>query len=53
VRGIGARKPLSDPVKILQNAIDLIQKDAPELATVPIIVKPFSTRNDWTREWHG
>ena len=40
VRGIGARKPMSDPVKLLQNAIAMIRKDVPELADIPVVVKP-------------
>lgn len=48
VRGVGARKPLSDTVKLLQNAIELIQKDRPELVEIPVVVKRFSTRNDWS-----
>lgn len=48
VRGIGARKRNSDTVKLLQTAVEYIQKDSPELADVPIIVKPFNTRGDWT-----
>lgn len=48
IRGIGARKPHSDTVKLLQNAVDSIRKDIPELADVPVVVRQFSTRGDWT-----
>jgi hypothetical protein len=43
VRGVGARKQNSETVKLVQNAITSIQKDAPELAEVPVSVKPFNT----------
>ena len=46
--GIGARKPNSDTVKLLQNAVKSIMKDIPELADVPVVVKQFSTRGDWS-----
>ena len=48
IRGIGARKPHSDTVKLLQKAIDSITKDLPELADVPVVVKQFSSRGEWT-----
>jgi len=48
VREIGARKRNSDTVKLLQTAVEYIQKDSPELADVLIIVKQFNTRGDWT-----
>ncbi len=47
VRGVGARKAQSDPVKLLKTTIGCIQKDYPDLAEVPVIVKQFSSRGDW------
>ena len=48
VRGIGARKNHSDTVKLLQTAIESIKGNSPELTEVPITVKQFNTRGDWT-----
>ena len=49
VRGVGANKRNSDPVKIMQDAVSQIQKANPDLASIPVLVKPFPTlRADWT-----
>ena len=48
VRGVGATQRNSDPVKLVQTAIAHISKVDSNLADVPIIVKPFSTRGDWS-----
>lgn len=48
VRGIGATKRNSDPVKLLEAAIAQINKTNPNLADIPLTVKPFSTRGDWS-----
>jgi hypothetical protein len=49
VRGVGANKRNSDTVKIMQDAVSQIQKANPDLASIPVLVKPFPTlRADWT-----
>jgi hypothetical protein len=48
VQGVGAQKLLSNMVKLLQDAINSIQKDCPDLADVPVVAKQFSSRNNWT-----
>jgi len=47
IRGIGARKPRSDTVNLLRDAIESIRKDTPDLSDVPVMVKQFSTRGEW------
>ena len=47
IRGIGARKPLSNTVNLLRDAIESIRKDSPDLSDVPVVVKQFSTRGEW------
>ena len=47
VRGPSAGKQGSNPVKIVQTAIDLIRKSDEDLDTIPLVVKPFSIRGDW------
>jgi len=48
VRGVGATQRNSDPVKLVQTAILQISKANPDLADIPILAKPFSSRGDWT-----
>ena len=48
VHGIGARKNPSDTVKLLQTAIESIKGNSMELAEVPVTVRQFNTRGDWT-----
>ena len=49
VRGVGANKRNSDPVKIMEEAVSQIRKTNPDLASIPVVVKPFATlRADWT-----
>ena len=47
VRRVSACKPLSDTIKLLNEAVDSIRKDVPELSDVPVVVKQFSTHADW------
>jgi hypothetical protein len=48
VRGVGAAKQNSDPVKLIDTAILQISKTNSDLADIPLSVKPFSTRGDWS-----
>ena len=48
VRGVGATHRNSDPVKLVDVAIAKISRTDPGLANIPLTVKPFSTRGDWT-----
>ena len=48
VRGVGADKRNSDPVQIVEQAVTKIRKANPDLASIPVIIKPFPTiRADW------
>jgi hypothetical protein len=48
VRGVGAAKRNSDPVRLLEAAITQISKIDHDLADILLTVKPFSTRGDWS-----
>ena len=48
IRGVGAAKRNSDPVKLVEAAVAQIIKTYPDLADIPITIKPFSTRGDWS-----
>lgn len=48
IRGVGATLRNSDPVRLVEAAITKINKTDPNLGDIPLIVKPFSTRGDWT-----
>jgi hypothetical protein len=48
IRGVGAAQRNSDPVRLIQSAITQISKLDSNLADIPIVVKPFSTRGEWT-----
>jgi hypothetical protein len=49
IQGVGANKRNSDLVKIVEEAVSKIQKVNPDLASIPVIIKPFPTiRADWT-----
>lgn len=48
IRGIGASQQNSDPVKLIEMAINKINRTHPDLADIPLSIKPFSTRSDWS-----
>jgi hypothetical protein len=48
IRGVGATKRNSDPVKLVEAAVTQIIKNNPDFAEIPITIKPFSTRGDWS-----
>ena len=48
VRGVRADKRNLDPVQIVEQAVTKIRKANPDLASIPVIIKPFPTiRADW------
>ncbi|KAF9530625.1 hypothetical protein CPB83DRAFT_762872, partial [Crepidotus variabilis] len=48
VRGVGAENPNSNAVSVMENTIKQIKASNPTLAETPLVVRPFSQRNDWT-----
>ncbi|KAF8163598.1 hypothetical protein B0H34DRAFT_696009 [Crassisporium funariophilum] len=48
VRGVGANKHDSDPVKIMKDAIAETRQANTDLTNVNVIVKPFPNRGEWT-----
>ena len=48
IRGVGASHRNTDPTKAVETAILKISKDHPDLADIPLSVKPFNTRGDWS-----
>jgi hypothetical protein len=48
IRGVGATKRNSDPVKLVEAAVTQIIKKNPDFAEIPLTIKPFSTRGDWS-----
>jgi hypothetical protein len=48
IRGVGATNRNSDPVKLVDAVVAQISKKYPNLADIPLTIKPFSTRGDWS-----
>jgi hypothetical protein len=48
IRGVGATKRNSDPVKLVEAAVAQIIKINLDLVDIPLTIKPFSTCGDWT-----
>ena len=48
IRGVGAAHRNTDPTKVVETAILKISKDHPDLADIPLSIKPFNTRGDWS-----